>query len=75
MPWSDDLRRLTRATLYSMPITPDGLIGLKHEDGRFGAISLDGLMANRFVVVDRASGAESRFADADAFIADGWVVD
>ena len=73
--WSQDQKALTRATLHDMPFTPDGLIGLKHADGRFGATALEDLMAGRFVVADRRSGAETRFADAEALIADGWVVD
>ncbi len=75
MPWSDELTGLTRRALREGTATFDGSLWLKHVDGRFGTICLADQLAGRFVIVDRRSGAESRFRDAEALIADGWAVD
>lgn len=75
MAWSDELKVLTRRALHDGPVMPDGLLHLKHVDGRYGTMALVDIVANRFVVVDPRSAAETRFADAEALIADGWAID
>ncbi len=75
--WSDELRAATRRMIDTLDILPlgDG-VAFKHIDGRrYGAIALDDFVAGRLRIVERRSGMETTFPDADALVAAGWAID
>jgi len=53
----------------------NGQLCLKHITSGFGTIAEDDLLGGVIKVIDRQTGAETIFADADAMIAAGWVID
>lgn len=75
--WSDDLKAQTRDVVEGRDIfgTRDGQFHLKHATSAFGAIAEDDLARGVLKVVERRTGAETTFDNAEALIAAGWVVD
>jgi hypothetical protein len=53
----------------------NGQLCLKHVNSAFGTIAEDDLLRGVIKVVDRRTGAQATFADADELIAAGWVID
>jgi hypothetical protein len=53
----------------------NGQLCLKHVTSIFGTIAEDDLLRGVIKVVDRRTGAEATFANADELIAAGWVID
>lgn len=62
--WSDAARDATRETLATLSVlaTATGAVALKHIDGASALLTEDDLLAGRFVLADRETGAVSRFA-------------
>ena len=75
--WSDELRAQTRDIIANRDtITArNGQLCLKHITSGFGIIPEHDLLHGVIKVVDRQTGAETTFANADELIAAGWVVD
>ena len=75
--WSDDLKERTRDAVEGRDIFAprDGQLCLKHITTGFGTIAEEHLWGGVLKVVDRRTGAETCYANADELIAAGWVVD
>ena len=75
--WSDDLKAQTRDVIEGrgMFVSRDGRLHLKHVTSAFGTVAEDDLVRGVLRLVDRQTGAETTFANADALIAAGWVID
>lgn len=71
--WSREARARTRAALEADPSTPE--LCLKHSAGRFGILSCADRPGGPLRVVDRVSGAIHAYADVEALIVAGWVLD
>ena len=75
--WSDDLKKRTRDTIEGRGLlaSRDGQLCLKHITSGFGTIAEEHLSGGALKVVDRRTGAETTYANADELIADGWAID
>jgi hypothetical protein len=74
--WSVELIERTRAALCEYAFVPVAeVLHFKHSDCRFGAIAVSDILAGRLVMVDKSTLQEIPYADPDALIADGWVLD
>jgi hypothetical protein len=75
--WSDELTAQTREMIANRDTmtAQNGQLCLKRVPSGFGAIAEDDLLRGVIKVVDRRTGAETIFADADALIAAGWAID
>ena len=75
--WSDDLKKRTRDAIEGRGLlaSRDGQLCLKHITSGFGTIAEEHLWGGVLKVVDRRTGAETTYANADELIAAGWVVD
>lgn len=71
--WSREARARTRAALEAGPPTSE--LCLKHSAGRFGILASADRLGGPLRVVDRMSVAVHAYADAEALIAAGWVLD
>lgn len=56
-------------------LSPDGRLHVKHISDGFGFIEEADLLRGVLRLVDKESGAETIFADADALMSAGWAVD
>ena len=74
-PWSDSLQAETREAIDEMRVAPDGLMHFKHKTLGYATMSFDNICANRFHLQPKKDGTDHEFADVDALIAGGWVVD
>jgi hypothetical protein len=74
-PWSQSLQEQTREAVDEMRVAPDGLMHFKHKTLGYATISFDNICANRFLLQPKKDGTEHEFADVDALLAGGWVVD
>lgn len=72
--WSDILREATRKALEDIIVTPDGIIHMKHIDGRYGGIAALSLLREGCTIV-LTDGSREHFADIEALIDAGWVID
>ena len=75
--WSDDLKERTRDAVEGRDIFAprDGQLCLKHINSGFGTIAEEHLWGGVLKVVDRQTGTETCYANADELIAAGWMVD
>jgi hypothetical protein len=74
--WSGAVQRATRAAIEEFAFLPNGDdVCFKHANGRCGTIAVADLFQRRLTLVDRNSGQETAFANAEALIQAGWVVD
>ncbi|OYX70664.1 MAG: hypothetical protein B7Y95_14710 [Rhizobiales bacterium 32-66-11] len=74
--WSEDLKALTRAAVEDLDVTPRGDgVYFKHIRAGFGIISFGDLVSGRLKLRDTDTGDVTTFADADALIEAGWVID
>lgn len=75
--WSDGLKAQTRDVIEGrgLFVPHDGQLHLKHATADFGTIAGDDLARGVLRVIDRQTGAATTFADADALLAAGWVID
>ncbi len=75
--WSDELKKQTRDAVEGRDIFAlrDGQLCLKHIDSGFGTIAQEHLWGGVLKVVDRRTGTETCYANANDLIAAGWVVD
>ena len=75
--WSDDLKKRTRDAIEGRDIFAprDGQLCLKHITSGFGTIAEEHLSGGALTVVDRRTGAETIYANADELIAAGWAID
>ena len=75
--WSGELKVQTWDVLEGRDIlaTRDGNLHLKHVTSGFSTIAEGDLWSGVLRIVDRQSGAETAFANVDALIAAGWVLD
>ena len=72
----DPRRALTRKLLRDIPMTPDGYLHMKHpESRRFGKFAILELVADRYVLQVRGEEERIEFADIDAVVRAGWLVD
>lgn len=75
--WSDDLKAQMRDVVEGREFfgIRDGQLHFKHATSAFGTIVQDDLARGVLMIVERRTGAETIFDDADALIAAGWVID
>ena len=75
--WSDELKERTWDAVEGRDIFAprDGQLCLKHITSGFGTIAQEHLWGGVLKVVDRQTGAETSYANADELIAAGWAVD
>lgn len=75
--WSDELKERTRDAVEGRgPFASlDGRLCLKHITSGFGTIAPEHLWGSVLRVVDRRTGTETCYANADELIAAGWAVD
>lgn len=75
--WSDSIRAQTCTVIEGRsPVAlRRGQLCLKHVDGRFGVIAEGDLWQGVLRVVERGTGEVFGFADANALVAAGWVLD
>ena len=75
--WSDELKERTRDAVEGRDVFAprDGQLCLKHMTSGFGTIAQEYLWGAVLKVVDRRTGAETFYANADELIAAGWAVD
>ena len=75
--WSDDLKAQTRDVIDGYVIIPacDGQVCLKHITTGSGTVAVDNLVRGVLRVVNRRTGFETTFANADELLAAGWVID
>ena len=74
-PWSQSLQEQTREAVDEMRVAPDGLMHFKHKTLGYATISFDNICVNRFLLQPKKDGTEHEYADVDALLAGGWVVD
>jgi hypothetical protein len=77
--YSKELKKLTKETLYEMPVAAfinEGVCHLKNIDGRFGFITLSDAMHDNYTIrfKDNAE-VKSSYPSIKMLIEDGWVVD
>lgn len=75
--WSDALKTRTRDVIEGAGVfaVRHGRLHLKHVTSGFGTISDEDLHRGVLKVVERSTGIEATFADADELIAVGWAID
>ena len=77
--WSESLKAQTHKALEShgldMPGPAFESMSFKNADGGYGLMPIDDLLAGRFVIHRRGSGAPESFDTPDAVIEAGWVLD
>lgn len=75
--WSSDLQNDTREALAGISFIQlrDGKLALKNVDGRFGMVAPTNISLANICVVDRSSGYEYNYTDADEAIKAGWAID
>lgn len=75
--WSDELKERTRDAVEGRGsfTSLDGRLCLKHITSGFSTVAQEHLWGGVLKVVDRRTGAEACYANADELIAAGWAVD
>ena len=75
--WSDALKASTREAIETLDVMPsrEGRVAFKHVGGGFASIDIRDLFRGVLRVVDRRTGAETVFANADQLIQAGWAID
>lgn len=73
--WSQDLQQQTLGALRKVPAFPDGKLHMKHKSEGYGHFDLIELTASRFILRRKGGGAPLIFADEQAVVAAGWVID
>ena len=75
--WSAAQRAKTREALATLSVLRalTGRIAFKHMDGAFALMLEEDLLAGRLALADRRSGIIIVFADVDALVDAGWVID
>lgn len=74
-PWSESLQNQTLKALAELPITPDGLLHMKHKSEGYGHLVLTELLAGKFNLYRKACEQPRIFADAQEMVASGWAID
>jgi hypothetical protein len=74
-PWSAELIAETRIAIHDGFIAPDGYLHFKNCQRGHGKIALHNLLAEKWLMEDRESDAETRYATVDELIEAGWAVD
>ena len=74
---SDDLKTRTRDVVEGRDIfgTRDGQLHFKHATYAFDTVAEDDFARGVLKRVERRTGAETTFDNADALTAAGWVID
>ena len=66
----------TRKLLWDIPVTPDGYLHMKHpETRRFGKFAIMDLVANRYLLQMKDEDGVVEFADIEAVVDAGWLID
>lgn len=76
--WSEGLKRQTRELIESQGLDfplIDTKIHMKHIESRYGYIELAKLISGNIIVVDKNSGTETHFNNAEELINAGWAID
>lgn len=73
--WSAALRQATRDTLEELPFLPDGVVRMKHVDGRFGSMDMVRILAGKFEITPADEREPLSFFNIDAVIDAGWAID
>ena len=73
--WSPELLEQTCAVVEGKAFVPLGdRVHFKSIDGGFGTIDVSDTLSGRLLLVERKARKEKLYADAEALIADGWVI-
>jgi|APSaa5957512493_1039668.scaffolds.fasta_scaffold365531_1 hypothetical protein len=77
MAWSDEVKAQTRQICTQKSFEFGNPVGLcfKHVDDKYGLVSFENALADRWLVVDRETKQEIEFATIDDLISGGWVLD
>jgi hypothetical protein len=73
--WSARLIAETRATLEHAESFADGYVHLKSGDGMYGRISVQDIVARRFLIQDKVTLEIAKFPTIDAVLSADWVID
>ena len=73
--WSEALQNQTLKALDELPVTPDGLLHMKHKAEGYGHFVLMELLAGKFDLYRENGGQPVVFTDAQAIVASGWAID
>jgi hypothetical protein len=74
--WSDSLKEATRKALQDCwPLSEEGCLHMKNNNGSFGTMSSEDLLAEKWLIQDKKTVAEYLYATIDELITSGWAVD
>lgn len=74
--WSDSLKEATRKALQDCwPISEDSCLNMKNCNGSFGTMSSEDLLAEKWLIKDKKTGADYLYTTIDELITSGWAVD
>jgi hypothetical protein len=74
--WSSTLIEQTRAALCEFAFMPrSDHLYFKRAGGGLGTIAVTDVLSGRLLMAERNTDRETLYPDADALIADGWVLD
>ena len=73
--WSETLQQQTRDAIAQMPVTPDGRIHFKHPTLGYAYATLDDLFNDCLILRSKTWSDEHLFAEVEALLQAGWVVD
>lgn len=76
--WSDGLKQQTRELIESQGLDfplIDNKIHMKHIESRYGYIELAKFISGNIIVVDKNTGTEMHFDNAEELIDAGWAID
>lgn len=73
--WSESLLQRTREAIEQIPVTPDGYLHFKHPTLGYACATIDDLVDGRLVLRSSTGSDEHQFAEVEALLQAGWVVD
>jgi hypothetical protein len=74
--WSDSLKDATRKALQDCwPLSEEGYLHIKNCNGSFGTMRSVDLLAEKWLIKDKKTGAEYILTTIDELIVSGWAID